>query len=161
VAASITPRVYLDADVYLHVLGDQEHADVCMDLLEAAERGDIQLIASRLLSAEVGSYKGNMPGEKAADEMIARFLDGVGVEWVELDVIVAREARMLSWKYELRAGDAVHLATAVRRHADYLMSFDEKFPFGQTVSGVSVMKPDRVWQPSLFDNGALEKPTAS
>jgi predicted nucleic acid-binding protein len=151
VAADSRPRVYLDADVYLHVIADQEHADVCQSVLDAAGRGDIQLIASRLISVEVGGWKGGRTSPQAADELLAKYLDGVSAEWVEVDVMVARDAQGLSWKYNLRAGDAIHLATAIRRRADYFMSYDKAFPFDQTVTGVSVMRPGAVWQPLLFD----------
>jgi hypothetical protein len=69
---------------------------VCLGVLEAAERGDIQLLASRLIAVEVGSYRGDRPGEPAAERFIDQYLDGVSAEWSELDVLVSREARALS-----------------------------------------------------------------
>lgn len=144
------PRVYVDADVFIHVLADQDHAEESLGVLEAAERGDIRVVANRLLSVEVGGWGGTKPGQTEADEMVATYLDGVGVEWVELDIMIARDARTLGWQYKLRSADAVHLATAVRRKADYFMSYDEAFPFGEKVNGVAVMKPAVIWQPTLI-----------
>lgn len=53
-ATEIRARVYADTDVLLHVLLDQEHASICAAALDAAQRGDIQLIASRFTMVEVG-----------------------------------------------------------------------------------------------------------
>lgn len=150
-AAPNRPRVYADSCVYLHVLLNQEHASECMKLLSAAERGDVQLIASRLVIAEVASYRNDRPGYETAAELLERFLDTTGAEWVELDVMTAHDAARLSWDHKLRSADAVHLATATRRRADYFMSYDGGFPFDQTVSGVQVTKPRIVWTPTLED----------
>jgi predicted nucleic acid-binding protein len=98
----------------------------------------------------VGSFRGDRPGEPVAEQFIDQYLDGVSAEWSELDILVSRDARALSWKYKLRGGDAVHLATAVRRRADYFMSIDHAFPFEETVAGVRVMKPGVVWDATLF-----------
>ncbi|WP_167582700.1 type II toxin-antitoxin system VapC family toxin [Kineococcus rubinsiae] len=145
------PRVYADADLFLSVLkGEPRHAEA-LRVLEAAERRDIQLVASRLLAVEVGGYGGDRPGPGPAEDLLTRFLDGVGTEWVEVDLLVTREARRLAWEYRLRAGDAVHLATAVRRKADHFMSFDRGFPHGQNVEGTAVSEPVVVWQPTLYD----------
>ena len=145
------PRVYADADLYVSVLKDEPGAPAALSVLLAAERREIQLIASRLLSVEVGGWGGDRPGETAAAELVERFLDAVDVEWVEVDVMVAQEARRLGWVYQLRAQDAIHLATAVRRRADYFMSFDQGFPHGQVVDGTTVSGPQVVWPQTLFD----------
>lgn len=150
-AADRVPRVYLDACVFLEVLLDQEHAQECLRVLLAAERGDIQLIASRLLPVEIAAWHGDKPDSHTAEEMVERFLDAVGTEWVELDVVAAREAIRMSWQFKLRSADAVHLATAVRRRADYFMSYDGRFPYGESVEGVEVCKPRIVWNPTIDD----------
>ncbi len=150
-ASDKVPRVYADADVFLHVLMNQEHAADSEKVLAAAKRKVIKLIASRLLTVEVGGWGGGRPGPDAAAEMLEDYLDSVETEWVELDVVTAREAVKLSWQYRLRASDAVHLATAVRREADYFMSYDERFPYGERVGRTLVMHPDIVWEPIIGD----------
>jgi len=145
------PRVYADADLFLSVLKAEARHPEALRVLQAAERRDIQLIASRLLAVEIGGYGGDRPGPGPADDLLTRFLDGVDTEWVEVDLFVAREARRLAWEYRLRAGDAIHLATAVRRGAEHFMSFDQGFPHGQKVEGTAVSGPEVVWQPTLYD----------
>ena len=155
-AVDNTPRVYADADVFLHVLLNQEHADICAAVLEAAKRKDIRLVASRLLMVEVGGHgyladSTERPGIERANALIGDYLDLVDTEWVELDLVTAREAQQLAWDYKLRSSDAVHLATALRRNANYFMSYDEKFPFGTTIGRTEVLRPAVVWQPTLED----------
>jgi len=146
------PRIYVDSSVFVSVLKNETATSaMCVSLLEAAERKDVQLVASRLVSVEVGAYRGDRPGEVAAGELIERYLDGVDTEWSELDIIVAREARRLSWAHNLRSADAIHLATAIRRRATHLMTLDEGFPLDQVVGGVRVSLPEVVWHPTLLD----------
>lgn len=146
------PRIYADSSVFVSVLRNEaDTSPMCLSLLEAAERKDIQLIESRLVSVEVGAYRGDRPGEVAADELIERYLDSVNAEWSEVDIIVAREARRISWAHNLRSADAIHLATAIRRQATHLMTLDQGFPLGQVVDGVRVSLPEVVWTPTLLD----------
>ena len=145
------PRVYADADLFLSVLKGEPRHPEALRVLAAAERRDIQLVASRLLAVEIGSWGGKRPGPDPAEDLIVRFLDGVDAEWVEVDLLVSKEARRLSWEHHLRAADAVHLATAVRRRADHFMSFDQRFPHGQTIENTAVSEPQIVWQPTLED----------
>jgi predicted nucleic acid-binding protein len=146
--------VYLDTDVLMHVLLDQEHAEVCSSVLEAAVRGDVALVASRYLMVEVGAWYPNRPGLGEATALVETFLEGTDTEWVEVDVLAAREAQKVAWEYHLRAGDSIHLATALRRNVDYFMTYDTRFPIGTTIGSTTVMRPKIVWQPTLFDASA-------
>lgn len=149
-ASSSTPRVYLDADIFVSVLRAEPGHEICLEALQAAERNDIHLIASRFLLVEAGRWRGDAPGgQPSADALVERYLENVNVEWVEVDVVITREARRLSWQYHLYSADAVHLATAVRRSADYFMSNDLRYPHGETVEGVHVGRPSIVWTPTL------------
>jgi predicted nucleic acid-binding protein len=156
--ATTKPRVYVDAAIFVSVLKNEPTASICLAVLEAAERGDIQLIASRLLPVEVGAYKGDRVaiGKPAADDLVSRFLESVNAEWVELDVIVSREARRISWERNLRSADAIHLATAIYRKATHFMTLDEKFPLGTTIEGVEISLPRIVWVPTLLDGEQRE-----
>lgn len=153
-AADDRPRVYADAVLFIDVLqgGGSPVAESSLQVLEAAERHDIQLIASRLLAAEIGRFRGDRD-RSSVDQLVLRYLDSVNAEWVEVDLLVARDARRLSWQHNIKSGaDSVHLATAVRRRADYFMSRDGAFPYGLRVDDVTaVTLPQVVWTPTLYD----------
>lgn len=146
------PLIYADACVFLEVL-QQTHGRWrdSLKVLLAAERGDIQLLASRLLAVEVGRFRGDANKLKV-DELVVKYLESVDAQWAEVDLLIARQARELSWQFSIKSGaDAIHLATAVRFRADYFMSRDGGFPYGQTVGSTFVTTPKVVWTPSLFD----------
>lgn len=146
----IPPRVYADAPLFYNVIKRERGLWAgSLKVLLAAQRGDIKLVASTLLLAEVIGHRGDVIAG-VRDDVIDRYLSDI-VEWVELDLFVVREAHKLGDQYNLRGPDASHLATAVRRKVDYFMSRDGAFPYGQTVNGVRVVDPTIVWDPCLDD----------
>lgn len=146
------PLIYPDACVFLEVL-QQTHGRWrdSLKVLLAAERGDIEFLASRLLAVEVGRFRGDASKPKV-DELVLKYLENVSARWAEVDLLISRQARELSWQYEIKSGaDAIHLATAVRLRADYFISRDGGFPYGETIESTFVTNPSVVWTPSLFD----------
>jgi len=122
-----------------------------LKVLLAAERGDIQLVASTLLLAEIGSHKGDISPDHR-DEVIGKFLENIEVEWCEVDLFTVADARKICDRYKMRGADAIHLATAIRRRADYLVSRDGGFPFGQLVGEkTQVTEPRVLWDPTIYD----------
>lgn len=57
-------------------------------------------------------------------------------------IIAAQTAQEVAWAHKLRAGDAIHLATAIRRKADYFMSYDEAFPYGTILGQTQSPNPE-------------------
>ncbi|WP_199421671.1 type II toxin-antitoxin system VapC family toxin [Actinotalea solisilvae] len=123
---------------------------VPLQVLLAAARGDVRLTASALLLAELSSFKGDV-ARSEQDRIIEQYLVQGDIEWVELDLFTAQEARRLCVEYRLRGADAVHLASAVRRGADYFMSNDKRFPYGQSIQNTKVRHPEVVWPNTLED----------
>lgn len=153
------PVVYVDACIFLEVL-QQTHGQWrdSFKVLQAAERRDIRLLASRLLAVEVGRFRGDA-GRTRVDQLVLQYLESVDTQWAEVDLLIARQARDLSWQFGIKSGaDAIHLATAVRLRADFFMSRDGGFPYGQTVESTSVINPKIVWTPSLADAAVDNEP---
>jgi predicted nucleic acid-binding protein len=150
-----SPVVYADACVFLEVL--QQTNPKWRDsfkVLLAAERGDISLVASRLLAVEIGRFRGDA-SQSQVDQLVLQYLECVGTEWAEVDLLISRDARALSWQYGLKSGaDSVHLATAVRMGADYFMSRNGGFPYGRLVGSTQVIEPGVVWAATLDDVAA-------
>jgi len=100
---------------------------------------------------EVGRFRGDA-SQPEVDQLILQYLDNVGARWAEVDLIISRDARALSWKHGIKSGaDAVHLATAVRLRADVFMSRNGGFPYGQKIEATLVTEPKVVWTPTLDD----------
>jgi predicted nucleic acid-binding protein len=151
------PLVYADTAVWISSLQGEAGHEISDSLFRAAAAGQIRLVANWLLRAELIK-----PPSDAVDddivEMIERILDNEQIIWVELDRFVARESLKIARNYGLSGADAVHLGTAVRQDADFFMSFDRKFPYGQRVGQTFVTRPVVVWQQNIFDIVEGESP---
>jgi predicted nucleic acid-binding protein len=165
------PLIYADSCVYLdlitrntdpHKVTEEPRWRSASSLFGAMDRGVAKLAASPLVEAEV-LCNGNTQQRQARSERVADLLRGwftsPNVLWVDVDRLIAREAARLTVDYgDLRAGerrmsaaDAMHLAAALRARCDYFMTHDEGFPLGQVIEGVHVIRPEAVWQETLFD----------
>lgn len=160
-------RIYADSCIYLSVV--KRDADLVADgtprwqvarsLFAAAERGDLVILASTLVQAEVtgnGEVRANPPDSNVARLVSDWFLADY-IEWCDVDRLISRRVPDLSREYGLRGADAVHLATAMRLRANYLISNDEGFSraWGRVLDGVRVIKPRVVWQETLDDAGPV------
>ncbi|WP_433793288.1 type II toxin-antitoxin system VapC family toxin [Actinoplanes sp. CA-252034] len=146
------PKVYVDTCIYINVIKREPGlwAD-SLKVLLAAERGDIRLVASTLLLAEIGSWNGTVD-PISRDQILSGYLENLPVEWAELDLFTTHEARTLCDRYRMRGADAVHLATAIRRKADYLVTRDKGFPTGPVPgTNLQVTPPITLWNPTLED----------
>lgn len=128
---------------------------VARSLFAAAERGDLMILASTLVQAEVtgnGEVRTKPPDSDVARLVNDWFLADY-IEWCDVDRLISRRVPDLSREYGLRGADAVHLATAMRLRADYLISNDDGFSttHGRVLDGLRVIKPKVVWQETLDD----------
>lgn len=139
-------RVYLDSAVYVALIkGEEGRVEIARNLLRDGQDKKFDIIASTLVYAEVGGNGAVRAAPAQAidevDSKISAFFEHGFIQWVEVDLVIAREARRLSREYGLRGPDAVHLASAIRASCDVLMTWDTDFPIGQTVQGVNVSTP--------------------
>ncbi|MEV7607258.1 type II toxin-antitoxin system VapC family toxin [Paenarthrobacter sp. NPDC089322] len=144
-------RVYLDTCPIISVIKQEPGLwKEGLKVLLAMDRGDIQIVASTLLLVELSGYNGALK-EADQDSMIDRFLRQSKIHWVEVDVSIASEARKLAKKHLLRGADATHLATALRYEAEYFMSRDKRFPYGEKIGTTKIIYPSVVWNTTIDD----------
>jgi predicted nucleic acid-binding protein len=150
-------RVYLDADVYLGLIkGEPGRLEVARGLLNAGQDGRIEVVASTLIYAEVCGHGDVRAAANQADvdQKIESFFENGFIRWVEVDLVIAREARRLSRTHRLRGADAIHLASAIRASVDVLMTWNKNdFSIGQMVEGVDVREPALIGQGTLDEIG--------
>lgn len=154
-------RLYLDADVYLGLIkGEQGRVDIARSLLRDAQDKRFVVVASTLIYAEVCGH-----GDVRAavdlvevDRKVSAFFEHGFIQWVEVDLSIARDARRLSREHRLRGADAIHLASAIRASCDVLMTWNKNdFPVGENVLGVAVREPFLFGQGNLDDAQPTEE----
>lgn len=134
-------RALLDASSLLGVvLGDAEFA--CLTtLLDAVDRGEVTLVESTAILAEVlPRHSRDTAAHARARRLIQALLESQTTELVDVSTVVARKAGQLKADLGLTTWDAVHLATAILAKVDVLIVRDHKFPKGD-YEGVFVTGP--------------------
>ena len=109
--------------------------------LEAADRGDLQLVVSTLMPLEVlGGNRDRRTQESAAAAL--RALDRSSVRQVAPGRAIVAAARDLRLTRGLKSMDALHLATAHRGQAEGLLTDDAERLALETWEGVRIVKPE-------------------
>ncbi len=123
-------RPYLDTSVHVADIQNEAGREVSAQILRAAELGDLTIVASTLVIAELVHASGRpVLVTPAQDEAIERrFLNG-WTELVELDVAIAIRARRIAREHGLKPADAVHVATAIEAGADVFLSWDDRLSY--------------------------------
>lgn len=156
--------IYVDSSILLDVITGSHYfkARRAARVLGAIAAGRARGIASWLVLAEVVSAPGAAVPENIR-EHVERILEHSDLlEWSELERLTACEARNLGRRFPgLSGADAVHLATALRRGADYLFTSDDKLirklhGRGDTspvqVGQLTVQQPALVWDADMFES---------
>jgi predicted nucleic acid-binding protein len=131
----------LDASSLLGVIVDAPEFRCLGSLLAAVERGEVQLVESTAILAEVlVEHSKDTPRHARARETLRALLESPETQLVDVSTAVARKAGELKVRLGLKTWDAVHLATAILAGVDVLVVRDHKFPLGY-YEGVYVTGP--------------------
>lgn len=118
-------RVYWDSCVFIDRIA--RHPDkiaVLEEISDAAHAGRITIIASTLCIAETCKIKDAGDAWHVTQRLILDFFENPWIEVVQLDSYVAELAQTIAHTHPLSSSDAVHVATAIIRRADVLMTYD-------------------------------------
>jgi len=145
VAKTKPTRILVDACCFLvYVTGQVQDVRAARQLLEHIQDGEIQLVESPAILAEVPPKHESDNASGGGKRLLIRgLLESEGVEYVDLTTAVARKAGDYMVSYGLNSMDAIHLATAVLGNVDALVTLNtQDFPMGQSVEGVLVLSPE-------------------
>lgn len=168
----LAPLIYVDSDVYLDLVtrnkqvnpatGEPRWHDA-QQVFDAVNGDRVKLAASALIEAEVGcNGAAHSDSDRIRKMMDGWFLSPTTVR-AEVDTFLARDAVRLRKEHGAKredgkrpfgGADATHLAAAVRLGCDFLFTHDGGLPIGHKIEGVEVLRPQIVWQESLFDQAA-------
>lgn len=103
--------VWCSCTILDYLSGAERAREQCGLIIEAARRGEVQIIVSTMAEIEVAKIDGVLPEEQ--EEMILEFFDREYVIRHSIDQRIAATARSLMRTYGLRGPDATHIATAL------------------------------------------------
>lgn len=138
----------LDASALIGVIKGEPEFACLKSLLAAVDRGEIRLIESTAILAEVQPEHDSDTSRHARDK-VRELLESPATQLVDVSTVVARKAGELKASLRLKTWDAVHLATAILGGVDVLVVRDHQFPEGE-YEGVYVTRPFDVDDDKLF-----------
>jgi len=122
-------RLYLDTNLFIYAIEEiSPFAEQVKPLLQAADRGEIQLVTSLLALAETLV----MPCRTHNDWLIAKYRRlftqppaGLSVSPLDADIL-ERAARLRAGTPSLRLPDAIHVASAESGQCDCFLTNDKR-----------------------------------
>jgi len=131
----------LDASSLLGVVQGEQEFECLRTLLAAVDRGEVRLVESTAILAEVlPRHRRDTQTHAHAREAVRALLESPETQLVDVNTVVARKAGELRARHGMSTWDAVHLATAILAGVDVLVVRDHKFPEGD-YEGVYVTRP--------------------
>ena len=157
-------RVYLDSCAYLEYLrGNTKDFEELKRIIDTWKSGGITIVTSALTIAEVLYVKSCSDGTKVLiPQERERDIIDLFTEYpprnlvlVELDRKIAESARSLVWQHHIHPKDAVHVASALRAHAEIMFTLDKRLcKQSGKVGGTPTLRiepPQWTMQASMFD----------
>jgi len=124
------PIYYWDSCTWIGLINQESgKAAGCKYVMEQAQKGDVQILASYFTLAEVYKTRCDEPYKYLAEEkdiVLEEFFEQEFIKLAQVDRRVAKKARELLRYFPClnKPQDAVHLATAVIYNSDELHTFD-------------------------------------
>lgn len=137
-------RFYLCSGVFIaHIRGDEEHSAASSDLLLAAREGHFVLHTSFLTMTEVlASERSRVRRTKDGEAKITELMDADYIVYSAVEQLVAETSRFVNWDYQIKAADAVHVATAIKRDCVRFYTTDKPLQSNSGASNGRVILPE-------------------
>lgn len=153
------PRVYLDTSVYVAAMlaPEAEHSEVCVSTLEQAERGEIEVLISALVIAEVVGAPPvrapqGLPRSVALDRMTKAvgFFAASSFVYVEVGRREGLRAAEIARDHDMKGADSLHVAIAELSGCEALYSLDnDQLKVTDKIDGLKIQRPEGSDQPTL------------
>ena len=118
-------RRYWDSDCFLGWLkAEDDKVQLCRQVLNRAESGDIQILTSALTIAEVLNLRGHDKIEKDRRQQVIDFFKKSFITPISITRRIAESSRELVWDYGVKPKDALHVATALHSKVVLFNTFD-------------------------------------
>lgn len=143
--------IYLDSSAFIAVIKKEPGCEPIEEVLELADRRQIEVYASPVLLVEVrGQGRGGT--DAVVEQQALAILSGARLINVEFHRHVALRARDYVGQYRLRPLDAIHLASAVEAEVEVMWTLDRDFSglWQSSVEGVWIDEPYEIGPPRLI-----------
>lgn len=119
-------RRYWDSNCFVAILNaDEAHSSNCVQILDEAARGNLEIVVSTITMVEVVRPRGTgSPVPREIEDKITAFFENDYIRMRLVDRLVAEKSRQLCWSENLHPRDAVHVATAILESCEVLESSD-------------------------------------
>lgn len=154
---AVPRRVWDSCIVIGYLAGDDDLKPDCLQIIEQAQRGELEIMVSALATIEVAYLKGYSDADSEAK--IQEFFSRNYVIHVAIDMPIAEIARKLirkyhnAYGYKIRPPDAAHLALAIQWKVPILETTDPDLLRLNGMEGtppVVIRKPSYEGQPRLM-----------
>jgi len=149
-------RIYACSGVFIsHLKGTEPESHACTDILEAAREGSIELHTSWVTITEVIALdRARLRRTPDHQRIVTELMDSAYIVYSAVDQIVAEKSRTISWDFQIKTHDALHLATAIVRKCEVVYTIDGPLTSrsGQSSNNIQLPKillPEFIREPSL------------
>lgn len=155
-----------DSDACLAFLKDEPgRGEACARVLDAAQKGHVEIILSAVVLAEVLWVAGKAALPETSRAKVRAFFKHEYFTIVDTTRFIAEAAQELVWKYRVQPKDAIHVASAQFAKVEELNTFDGGLLALDGKIGdypqLRIRKPDWEKQEELFEGRALPAPTVT
>ena len=119
-------RVYACSGIFIaHLRGNEHHSLACTNILDAARDGLVELHTSYFTVAEVLAKEPPLARRTREDQQtIKKLMDSDFINYSAVEMLVSEIARNVSWEFQVKPPDAIHIATAIQRKCSVFYTTD-------------------------------------
>jgi predicted nucleic acid-binding protein len=115
------------APLIYFIEGQSPFQESLHDIFKANKAGQLHFITSTLTLLEVLVFPLRLKKNELADKYEKLITTSQNIVIVDLDTSVSKRAAGMRAKYSLKTPDAIQVATAIEKGADYLLTNDSDF----------------------------------
>jgi len=134
--------IYVDSNIIIfHLISDRKFGRLAKSFLKKVGKGEIRAFSSIYTLVEI--YATLKHAFRIGEKRIGEVLEAVtlfGIEFLELDLGVIRDAIEIMKRNEMKFGDAIHIATMKRNGISVILSHDKDFDKVKGVKRVTLME---------------------
>lgn len=118
-------RVYWDSCVYIDCIQQNPDRHVLLDsIVKQARNGEIVLVASALVLAEVAKLKDPDATREQETKRICRFFENDFIKFRDVTRRIAEQAADMTRLHSIKPSDAIHVATALACECISFQTYD-------------------------------------